>query len=231
VISQAIQFCFDSINVFPEREFLLRVSYLEVYNEQVKDLLNISHGQSAAAAPPIKILFDPKVGTVLAGVKEHVVFNPQQVYQLIRQGEQHRHVGVTDMNAKSSRAHTLFKIIIESKERITAAAMNSNKPSPVRVSTLNLVDLAGSENAKMTNSMGERAREAKHINQSLLTLSTIFIVSRRINSSRATTREPRNTCPTATRNSLVSWNRLWTEMPALRSFAIFLPQESAWKKV
>jgi hypothetical protein len=174
VISQAIQFCFDSINVFPEREFLLRVSYLEVYNEQVKDLLNISHGQSAAAAPPIKILFDPKVGTVLAGVKEHVVFNPQQVYQLIRQGEQHRHVGVTDMNAKSSRAHTLFKIIIESKERITAAAMNSNKPSPVRVSTLNLVDLAGSENAKMTNSMGERAREAKHINQSLLTLSTII---------------------------------------------------------
>ncbi len=161
VITQAIEYCFDAINTFPEREFLLRVSYLEVYNEQVKDLLSTE-------SIPIKILYDPKVGTVLSGVKEHVVFNPQQVYQLIKQGESHRHIGVTDMNAQSSRAHTLFKIIIESKER------NSLKASPVRVSTLNLVDLAGSENAKMTNSTGERAREAKHINQSLLTLSTII---------------------------------------------------------
>lgn len=164
VIAQAIGFCFDAINAFPEREFLLRVSYLEVYNETVKDLLNSESG----GAVPIRILYDPKVGTVLSGVKEHVVFNPQQVFQLIKAGEQHRHVGVTDMNTKSSRAHTLFKLIIESKER------GSQKSSAVRVSTLNLVDLAGSENAKMTNSVGERAREAKHINQSLLTLSTII---------------------------------------------------------
>lgn len=186
VITQAIQFCFDAINAFPEREFLLRVSYLEVYNEQVMDLLN------SESSTPIKILYDPKQGTVLSGVKEHVVFNPQQVYQLIKTGEQHRHVGVTDMNAKSSRAHTLFKIIVESKERGHSAA---GKPSPVRVSTLNLVDLAGSENAKMTNSVGERAREARHINQSLLTLSTIIHrlsedQQRRSASSSASTSSP-----------------------------------------
>ena len=72
------------------------------------------------------------------------------------------------MNEKSSRAHSLFKLIIESHERSAGAA------APVRVSTLNLVDLAGSENAKMTNAKGTRAREAKFINQSLLTLSTII---------------------------------------------------------
>jgi hypothetical protein len=163
VITQTIQYCFHSINNFPNREFLLRVSYLEVYNEQVKDLLSTDSRDI-----PIKILYDPKAGTVLSGVKEHVVFNPNQVFALIKQGEQHRHIGVTDMNAKSSRAHTLFKIIIESKDR------GNTSSGSVRVSTLNLVDLAGSENAKMTNSIGERAREAKHINQSLLTLSTII---------------------------------------------------------
>ena len=74
------------------------------------------------------------------------------------------------MNEKSSRAHTLFKLIIESKKRGDGAN------APVRVSNLNLVDLAGSENAKMTNSVGDRALEARFINQSLLTLSTIIQV-------------------------------------------------------
>lgn len=161
VIPQAVQRCFEAVTTFPDREFLIRVSYLEVYNEQIKDLLSTEPGL-------IKLQHDPKLGTVLTGVKEQVVLNYQQVFALIKAGEAHRHVGVTDMNEKSSRAHTLFKIIIESKERRNTSA------SPIRVSTLSLVDLAGSESAKMTNSKGERAREARHINQSLLTLSTII---------------------------------------------------------
>eukprot|EP01034_Spumella_vulgaris_P020795 gene20795-26664_t len=115
---------------------------------------------------PVRIQHDPKRGTVLTGVKEQVVLNTQQVLALIKSGEAHRHVGSTDMNEKSSRAHTLFKIIIEST--------SSDKKEAIKVSTLYLVDLAGSESAKMTNSKGERAREAKYINQSLLTLSTII---------------------------------------------------------
>lgn len=164
IIAQAVKYCFESVQQYLDREFLIRVSYLEVYNEQIKDLLN--HEQPSSA---IKIQHDPKQGTVLSGVREQVVANPQQVMTLIKHGELHRHIGVTDMNEKSSRAHTLFKIIIESKDR------NSTKVNaPVRVSTLNLVDLAGSESAKMTNSKGDRAREAKYINQSLLTLSLII---------------------------------------------------------
>jgi hypothetical protein len=132
---------------------------LEVYNEQVKDLLSTEPTQ-------IKIQHGPKVGTILTGVKEQVVLNPQQVMALLRAGEAHRHVGSTDMNDKSSRAHTIVKLIIESKE--------TGGSNVVRVSTLSLVDLAGSENAKMTNSTGDPAKEAKYINQSLLTLSLII---------------------------------------------------------
>lgn len=159
IIPQAIAECFDQVQSMPGRDFILRVSYLEVYNEQIKDLLSME-------PVPVRIQHDPKRGTVLSGVKEQVVLNTQQVLSLIKSGEAHRHVGSTDMNEKSSRAHTLFKIIIEST--------SSSGKEPVRVSSLYLVDLAGSESAKMTNSKGERAREAKHINQSLLTLSTII---------------------------------------------------------
>jgi centromeric protein E len=162
IIPQSIFYCFESIQEhFTDREFLFRVCYIEVYNEQVKDLLSTEPTQ-------IKIQHDPKLGTILSGVKEQVVLNPQQVIALLKAGEAHRHVGTTDMNEKSSRAHTLFKLIIESKKR------GDDADAPVRVSNLNLVDLAGSENAKMTNSVGERAREAKYINQSLLTLSLII---------------------------------------------------------
>ena len=159
IIPQAIAECFQAVQDMPGRDFILRVSYLEVYNEQIKDLLSMD-------PVPVRIQHDPKRGTVLTGVKEQVVLNTQQVLALIKSGEAHRHVGSTDMNEKSSRAHTLFKIIIEST--------STDKKEAIKVSTLYLVDLAGSESAKMTNSKGERAREAKYINQSLLTLSTII---------------------------------------------------------
>jgi centromeric protein E len=168
IIPQAIHHCFDSIHSFSDREFLVRVSYLEIYNEQVKDLLN-------SEVVAIKIQHDPKNGTVISGVKEQVVVNSEQTISLIKAGEAHRHVGATDMNEKSSRAHTLFKLTIESRERTgSSVPSSSNGYSPVRVSSLNLVDLAGSENAKQTNSKGDRALEARYINQSLLTLSTII---------------------------------------------------------
>jgi len=89
------------------------------------------------------------------------------VLALLAFGEKSRHVGSTSMNEHSSRAHSIFKITIESKD-----AGKANGKS--RMSSLNLIDLAGSESARLTNATGERAREGKHINQSLLTLSTII---------------------------------------------------------
>lgn len=144
IIPQAIQYCFDSIQLYPDREFLFRVSYLEVYNEQIKDLLTTEPTQ-------IKIQDGGlKVGVVISGVKEQVVLNPEQVIALMKAGEAQRHVGATGMNEKSSRAHTLFKLTIESspKER---ERTNGSSTASFRVSTLSLVDLAGSENAKMVS--------------------------------------------------------------------------------
>ena len=72
IIPLAIYQCFEQVNDFPDREFLLRVSYFEVYNEQIKDLLSTS-------PVPIKIQHDPKLGTVISGHKEQVVLSPEQV--------------------------------------------------------------------------------------------------------------------------------------------------------
>ncbi|RYG59463.1 hypothetical protein EON64_20190, partial [archaeon] len=132
-----------------------------MYNEQLKDLLSND-------PMPLTLQHHPKHGTVISGLRHDNVTAPEQVMKLLELGETHRHVGSTDMNEKSSRAHTIFKMMIESSEKGKA----SN--ALVRHSSLHLVDLAGSESAKLTNSKGERQREAKYINQSLLTLSTII---------------------------------------------------------
>jgi centromeric protein E len=162
VIPLAVYDCFTLIEEYTDREFLFRATYLEVYNEQVKDLLN----PDPIASGNIKIQHDPRAGTVISGIREQVVANAQQVMALLQGGESHRHVGSTNMNEKSSRAHTIFRMKVESKERFANTS--------VRISTLNLIDLAGSENARMTGSTGDRAKEAKFINQSLLTLSLII---------------------------------------------------------
>lgn len=86
IIPQAIHHCFDSINLYSDREFLVRVSYLEIYNEQIKDLLNTE-------VVAIKIQQDPRNGVIVSGLKEQVVVNPEQTISLIKAGEAHRHVG------------------------------------------------------------------------------------------------------------------------------------------
>ena len=165
IIPIAIFDAFDAVEKFPNRIFLFRVCYLEVYKEQVKDLLN----PDPTAAANIKIQFDETAQrSVVRGIKEQVVMSAVQVMSLLQAGEMYRHVGATNMNEQSSRAHTVFRLIIESKDA------NGGPHAPVRSSTLNLIDLAGSENAKMAGSSGERALEARAINQSLLTLSMII---------------------------------------------------------
>lgn len=138
IIPQTIYDCFEYIKTMTDREFLFRVSYLEIYNETINDLLNPQPVQ-------IKVMHDPKLGTVLAGVKEQIVMTAEQVIALLQGGEAHRHVGSTDMNEKSSRAHTLFRLIVESKDRnekTTPKAKPGAKAGSrggIRVSTLNLV--------------------------------------------------------------------------------------------
>jgi hypothetical protein len=85
------------------------------------------------------------------------------VFALIAGGEAHRHVGSTDMNQHSSRSHTIFRLVVESKLRSTD--QDDYDSSPVRSSTLSLVDLAGSESVKQSNTSGHRRKEWQYINK------------------------------------------------------------------
>ena len=161
IIPLSILYCFQAMEEkFPDRKFNFRVSYVEVYNEQVKDLLSLESAR-------IRIQHDPKQGIRLTGVKEPKVLNAEEAIAFLKVGEINRHISATGMNDTSSRAHTLFRLIVESE-------VGDDAGTSVRISHLNLVDLAGSENAKMTNSVGDRAIEAKFINKSLLALSLIM---------------------------------------------------------
>ncbi|EOY08992.1 P-loop containing nucleoside triphosphate hydrolases superfamily protein isoform 3, partial [Theobroma cacao] len=90
-------------------------------------------------------------------------------------GESHRHIGETNMNLHSSRSHTIFRMIIESRDRTEDGDGDTvNSCDAVRVSVLNLVDLAGSERAAKTGAEGVRLKEGSHINKSLMTLGTVI---------------------------------------------------------
>ncbi|KAG5999159.1 hypothetical protein E4U54_002019 [Claviceps lovelessii] len=187
VIPLAITDIFSYIRETPSREFLLRVSYLEIYNERIHDLLNMSSGGGGAAAAgshqeEIKLREDSKRGVYATPLKEEIVQSPTQLLRVIARGDQARRTASTQFNARSSRSHAVVQIVVESRERmpggggVGAADMMEGKrsailPGGVRVSTLSLIDLAGSEKAAESK---ERRQEGAHINKSLLTLGTVI---------------------------------------------------------
>ncbi|XP_062101700.1 kinesin-like protein KIN-7C, mitochondrial isoform X2 [Humulus lupulus] len=160
VIPLAVKDVFGIIQETPGREFLLRVSYLEIYNEVINDLLD-PLGQN------LRIREDAQ-GTYVEGIKEEVVLSPAHALSLIATGEEHRHVGSNNFNLLSSRSHTIFTLTVESSPR----GENHNEED-VTLSQLHLIDLAGSESSK-TETTGLRRKEGSYINKSLLTLGTVI---------------------------------------------------------
>ncbi|KAI1461652.1 kinesin-domain-containing protein [Annulohypoxylon moriforme] len=178
VIPLAITDIFSYIRETPSREFLLRVSYLEIYNEKIHDLLSMASGNApgAGAQEEIKLREDSKRGVYATPLKEEIVQSPTQLLRVIARGDQARRTASTQFNARSSRSHAVVQIVVESRERIPGGASADNKrqalpPGGVRVSTLSLIDLAGSEKAAESK---ERRTEGSHINKSLLTLGTVI---------------------------------------------------------
>ncbi|KAL4310333.1 hypothetical protein GQ457_01G000600 [Hibiscus cannabinus] len=158
IIPLAIKDVFSSIQDTPGREFLLRVSYIEIYNEVINDLLDPT-GQN------LRVREDAQ-GTYIEGIKEEVVLSPGHALSFIAAGEEHRHVGSNNFNLFSSRSHTIFTLMIESSAR-------GDEYDGVVFSQLNLIDLAGSESSK-TDTTGIRRKEGSFINKSLLTLGTVI---------------------------------------------------------
>ena len=183
VIPKAITDIFSFIRETPHREFLLRASYLEIYNEEIRDLLAPlpAAGPNGVAPPPekIKLREDGKRGVYATPLREEIVQSPMQLLRVIARGDKARHTGTTQYNVHSSRSHAVVKIVVESRDRsepAEASGAEANRrtaitPGGVRVSTLSLIDLAGSERAADSK---ERRTEGAHINKSLLTLGTVI---------------------------------------------------------
>ncbi|XP_077444270.1 kinesin-like protein KIF18A [Stigmatopora argus] len=143
-----------------EKEFSVAVSYLEVYNEQIRDLL--------ANAGPLAVREDNVKGVVIQGLTLHQPKTAENILQALDSGNRNRTQHPTDMNASSSRSHAVFQIYLRQQDK--AAGLNPN----VCVAKMSLIDLAGSERASATNGKGQRFREGANINRSLLALGNVI---------------------------------------------------------
>jgi centromeric protein E len=174
VTRRAVQEVFETVRRTTDREFLLRASYIEIYQEIIRDLLVPSHDN-------LKIHEDFN-RRVYVESREEVVSSVDEVMAMIAAGESARAVGETQMNERSSRSHTIFTILIESRARRAESNSTEHQDESashdegiaVRASTLSLVDLAGSERAALTGAEGVRLKEGSHINKSLLTLGNVI---------------------------------------------------------
>ncbi|XP_028120744.1 kinesin-like protein KIN-7N isoform X2 [Camellia sinensis] len=161
IIHRAVKDIFTKIQMTTDREFLIRVSYMEIYNEEINDLFAIENQK-------LQIHESLERGIFVAGLREEIVNSAEQVLKLIESGEVNRHFGETNMNVRSSRSHTIFRMVIESKGK------DSCSDDAIRVAVLNLVDLAGSERIAKTGAGGVRLKEGKHINKSLMILGNVI---------------------------------------------------------
>lgn len=162
----AVRQIFNEIQRQPDRFFLLRIAYIEIYNEKIFDLLD------PTATSEVKIR-DTALGDVRVSCFEYVVNSPEHIINYMLKGNATRRMAETNMNERSSRSHTIFRIMIESRQMQTNTD-DDPEESPVQISTLNLVDLAGSERADQTGATGSRLKEGSYINKSLLSLGLVI---------------------------------------------------------
>ncbi|CAO0790906.1 unnamed protein product [Mucor circinelloides] len=183
--------------------YSVKVSFVEIYNEELIDLLNSAH---PSEKPPVTIREDTKGHIYWTGVKEVTVHNTDDVLYFLQQGTENRATGSTDMNEKSSRSHAIFSVTLKQERWVPASPQSSRAASPVtsklqqskqqqRLSTtarsnatsntedgdwiitsskFHFVDLAGSERLKRTAAEGDRRKEGININAGLLALGNVI---------------------------------------------------------
>lgn len=160
VIPRSFEHIFNHIGRSENMQYLVRASYLEIYQEEIRDLLQ----------PDQSLRFElkekPDIGVFVKDLSTSVCKSAVEIQQLMNTGNQNRTIGATNMNEHSSRSHAIFLITIE---------MGSiGDTGGIRVGRLNLVDLAGSERQSKTGSSGERLKEASKINLSLSALGNVI---------------------------------------------------------
>ncbi|XP_014792295.1 PREDICTED: kinesin-like protein KIF27 [Calidris pugnax] len=175
IIPRAIQELFQHISENCNIDFNVKVSYIEVYKEELRDLLELE-----TSVKELHIREDEKGNTVIVGAKEFQVECADEVISLLESGNAARHTGTTQMNEHSSRSHAIFTISIcqkqstESQKNTDAAQDSSSKSVQMIASKFHFVDLAGSERVTKTGNTGERFKESIQINSGLLALGNVI---------------------------------------------------------
>ncbi|RNC54920.1 putative Unc104-like kinesin, partial [Trypanosoma cruzi] len=164
IIPRAIEEVFTSIEAsrHENMRFLVRASYMQIYNEVILDLLKPTTARS------LVVRHTPQRGVYVEGLSEWVVRSPHDVYGLIERGTSLRATSATKMSELSSRSHAMFTIIVEVMEG------DETSPTSYRVGKLNIVDLAGSEKLRQVGATGQRLEETKKINKSLHELGNVI---------------------------------------------------------
>ncbi|OQS02822.1 kinesin [Thraustotheca clavata] len=162
IIPNSFKHIFDKVAITKKKQILVRASYLEIYNEEIRDLLS----KDPKAGLDLKENADS--GVFVKGLTAQVVKDAAEIDAVMRQGNKNRSVGATNMNQTSSRSHSIFTIVVE------CLSDGMDGKDHVCVGKLNLVDLAGSERQSKTGATGDRLQEANKINLSLSALGNVI---------------------------------------------------------
>ncbi|KAF4615993.1 hypothetical protein D9613_011478 [Agrocybe pediades] len=147
----------------PNINFTVEVSYIEIYNEKVRDLLNPKNTGN------LRVREHPSLGPYVEDLSKLVVGSYEEMMTLMDEGNKARTVAATNMNETSSRSHAVFTLLLSMKRHDESTNLDTEK-----VSRINLVDLAGSERANSTGATGQRLKEGANINKSLTTLGKVI---------------------------------------------------------
>jgi kinesin family protein 6/9 len=166
IIPRGITRLFQELGGKPDYDFVVKISYLEIYNESVFDLLS--------SLPPseqkgeITFQEDSKGNVVVKGLSKHIVNSEEEAFNLLFEGESNRTISEHQLNKESTRSHCIFTVNLEMKSKVESS-------EKVMISKLNFVDLAGSERVKKTGSTGIALKEAAYINKSLTFLEQVVV--------------------------------------------------------
>ncbi|CAK4703584.1 unnamed protein product [Aphanomyces euteiches] len=155
-------FAYGQVAITKKKQILVRASYLEIYNEEIRDLLS----KDPRAGLDLKENVDS--GVYVKNLTAQVVKDAAEIDAVMQQGKKNRSVGATMMNQTSSRSHSIFTIVVE------CLSDGIDGKDHVCVGKLNLVDLAGSERQSKTGATGDRLQEANKINLSLSALGNVI---------------------------------------------------------
>ncbi|XP_009792660.1 kinesin-like protein KIN-5D isoform X1 [Nicotiana sylvestris] len=170
VIPRAVRQIFEILEA-QNAEYSMKVTFLELYNEEITDLLapeECTKYVDDKSKKPIALMEDGKGGVLVRGLEEEIVSTANEIYKILEKGSAKRRTAETLLNKQSSRSHSIFSITIHIKE------CTPEGEEMIKCGKLNLVDLAGSENISRSGAREGRAREAGEINKSLLTLGRVI---------------------------------------------------------